>query len=418
MLYDQALHCIAFTEAWQATGAETWRQTAKEICAYVLRDLALPEGAFATAEDADSEGEEGRFYIWTEAGIRSVLGENADVFCARYGVGSGDQNILHREIADTTPAGAEEAALLGARARRVRPLRDDKILADWNGLMIAALARAGRAFGEPPLIEAAEKAARFVTRQMRSPDGGLFHRHRDGESGIIGFADDYAFLAWGLLELYEATFDPEWLEECVTLTERFLAHFWDPDSGGFFSTTGVEEVTRRKSFADGVVPSANSVGALLLLTLNRMTGRLDFEEKAERLLRLYPENAGTDAITYSFFLAAADFAAGPTFEVVVAGDPSAGDTKEMLASLSRAYLPNAVVLLRPSDAATSLATSSRVARLAPYTSSLRPVNGRATAYVCRDFTCSLPTNDVAAALAELMIVRPPPPLPSSGTAHP
>jgi hypothetical protein len=144
-----------------------------------------------------------------------------------------------------------------------------------------------------------------------------------------------------------------------------------------------------------------------------MTGRLDFEEKAERLLRLYPENAGTDAITYSFFLAAADFAAGPTFEVVVAGDPAAGDTKEMLASLFRAYLPNAVVLLVPADAA-----SSRVARLAPYTSSLRPVNGRATAYVCRDFTCSLPTNDIAAALAELMIVRPPPPLPSSGTAHP
>ena len=376
MLYDQALHCLAYTEAWQATGTEAWKETAKEICEYVLRDLALPEGAFATAEDADSEGVEGRFYVWTEAEVRSLLGSRADAFCARYGVSATGQNILHRAISDRMPAGEAEAVLLGARARRPRPLRDDKILADWNGLMIAALARAGRAFGEPSLVQAAEAAARFITRQMRSADGGLHHRHRDGESAISGFADDYAFLAWGVLELYEATFDHAWLQECVALTEYFLEHFWDRESGGFFSTGGGGEVTRRKSFTDGVIPSANSVGTLLLLKLNRMTGRLDYEVKAEQLLGLYPESASSDAFSFSFFLAAADFAAGPTFEVVVAGDPAAPDTKEMLHALRRSYLPNAVLVLKPS-------------------------NARATASVCRDFTCSLPTNDIPAVLAEV-----------------
>ena len=160
MLYDQALHCLAYTEAWQATGAEAWKQTAREICAYVLRDLALPEGGFATAEDADSEGVEGRFYVWTAVEVRSLLGDRAEAFSARYGVEDG---ILHRDVSDSVTAGEDEAVLLSARARRVRPLRDDKILADWNGLMIAGLARAGSAFDEPPLVAAGEAAARFIT---------------------------------------------------------------------------------------------------------------------------------------------------------------------------------------------------------------------------------------------------------------
>ncbi|MGA2641370.1 MAG: thioredoxin domain-containing protein [Spirochaetia bacterium] len=396
MLYDQALHCLAFTEAWQATGVEAWKETAKEICAYVRRDLALPEGAFATAEDADSEGVEGKFYVWTESELRSLLGSRADDFCARYGIDAAGPNILHRPISDRMPAGEAEAILLAARARRTRPFRDDKILADWNGLMIAALARAGRAFGEPSLVEAAGAAARFVTRRMRRADGGLFHTHRDGESAIAGFADDYAFLAWGALELYEATFDATWLEECIALTEYLLLHFWDPESGGFFSTTEGSEVPRRKPFADGVIPSANSAATLLLLTLNRMTGRRDYQEKAEQLFSLYPRTASADPISFSFFLAAADFAAGPGCEVVVAGDPAAPDAEEMIRALHRSYLPNAVLLLKQSDAAGQL-----IVRLAPFTSTVRTVNGKCAAYVCRDFTCSLPTDDIAAMLAEV-----------------
>ena len=378
MLYDQAFHCLAYTEAWQVTGTEAWKETAREICAYVLRDLTLPEGAFATAEDADSEGVEGRFYFWTAAGVRSLLGDRADAFCARYGVeddGTDGTNILHRDVADAAPAGEDEAVLRTARAGRVRPLRDDKILADWNGLMIAALARAGSAFEEPPLVAAAEAAARFITRQMRSVEGGLLHRHRHGESGIEGFADDYAFVAWGLLELYEATFDPSWLEECTRLADYFIAHFWDHESGGFFSATG-EEISRRKSFTDGVVPSANSVGTLLLLKLNRITGRLDYQQKAEQLIGLYPDRAGNDAISFSFFLSAADFAAGPTFEVLVAGDPASADTQEMLRALHRGFFPNTVIFLKPRQ-------------------------GTATVSVCKDTMCLLPTNEVETMLREL-----------------
>ena len=378
MLYDQALLCLAYTEAWQATGAEAWRETAGEICGYVLRDLALPEGAFATAEDADSEGVEGRFYLWTAAEVRSLLGERADAFCARYGVeenGPDGPNILHRDASDSAPAGEDEAVLRTARAGRVRPLRDDKILADWNGLMIAALARAGSAFEEPPLVAAAEAAARFIIGRMRSPEGGLLHRHREGESGIQGFADDYAFVAWGLVELYEATFDPSWLEACIRLADYFIAQFWDKESGGFFSARG-EEISRRKSFTDGVVPSANSVGTLVLLKLNRMTGRLDYQQKADQLIGLYPDRAGEDAISFSFFLSAADFAVGPTFEVVVAGDPASRDTREMLRALHRGFFPNTVI-------------------------SMKPRQGAATVSVCRDTTCSLPTSDVHAVIREL-----------------
>jgi uncharacterized protein YyaL (SSP411 family) len=378
MLYDQALHCLAYTEAWQATGAEAWKETAREICAYVCRDLALPEGAFATAEDADSEGVEGRFYLWTAAEVSSLLGGRAEAFCERYGVEEGrqdDGSILHRDLSDGAPAGEDEAVLLAARAGRVRPLRDDKILADWNGLMVAALARAGRAFEEPSTVAAAEAAARFITREMHSADGGLLHRHRDGESAIEGFADDYAFVAWGLLELYEATFERAWLEECVRLADYFIAHFWDQASGGFFLAAG-EEISRRKSLTDGVVPSANSVAILLLLKLNRITGREDYQQKAEQLIRLYPDRAGEDAISFSFFLSAADFAAGPAFEVVVAGDPASADTREMVRAFHHGFFPNTVI-------------------------SLKTRQGAATVSVCRDTTCSLPTRDVHAVLREL-----------------
>jgi hypothetical protein len=372
MLYDQALHCLAYTEAWQATGTQAWKETAGEICAYVLRDLALPDGAFATAEDADSEGVEGRFYLWTDSEVRSLLGNRAEAFFARYRLEDG---ILYRDASEDAPAGVDEAVLLSARAARVRPLRDDKILADWNGLMIAALAKAGSAFGEPSYVAAAEAAARFVTGRMRSADGGILHRHRDGESAIEGFADDYAFVAWGLLELYEATFDQTWLEECTRLADHFVAHFWDRVSGGFFSAMG-DEVSRRTPFTDGVLPSANSVGVLLLLKLSRITGRLDYQQKAEKLLGLYPENAAEQAISFSFFLSAADFAAGPDFEIMVAGDRDSPDTLAMIRTLRRGFFPNAVI-------------------------SLKSRQGTAMVSVCRDTTCSLPTGDVQAVFREL-----------------
>jgi uncharacterized protein YyaL (SSP411 family) len=403
MLYDQALHVLAYAEAWQATGRDTWRQTAREVCSYVIRDLAAPDGGFATAEDADSEGTEGLFYFWTEEDLREVLGDRSRSFLERVQLTGG---MLHQAADHLTAPGEEEELLLSARAGRVRPLRDDKILADWNGLMVAALARAGSVFGDLPLVQSAEAAATFILRRMRAPDGTLFHRYRDSEAAIDGFADDYAFVSWGCLELYEATFDASWLRECLRLTDVMLTRLWDEEAGALYSSAEETMVGRRRSFTDGVIPSANSVAALLLLKLNRLTGRQDLQQKAERLIRAYPETAAHEAISFSFLLAAADFAAGPTSEVVIAGDPAAADTRGMLGALRGAYLPNAVVILRASGP-----DGEALVKLSPFTEGLRPIDGRATAYVCRDFTCSLPTHDPAVMLRLLQT-------PSGDTARP
>jgi hypothetical protein len=409
MLYDQALLALAYTDAWQATRKDMYRRTAGEILGYARRDLALPGGGFATAEDADSEGEEGKFYLWTAAELRSTLGDGAFAdFSRRYGVsdagnfegpgGASGENILHRDPSDTSAPGVSEAKLLAARATRVRPLRDDKVLADWNGLMIAAAARAGSAFDDAELVRSAEGAARFVLERMRPRGGRLLHRFRDGEAAISAFADDYAFLSWGLLELYEATFDVRFLRESIALVDDFMKHFWDAGSGGFFQTAddAPDAVARRISLTDGVLPSANSVGLMVLLKLNRITGNVEYEKKAEAILRLYPPDAATNAPSFSFFLSAADFSAGPSYEVVIAGDPEAEDTRAMLRALHQRFLPNAVILLRPTNVA-----SPEIVTVAPFTAAQGAVKGKATAYVCRDFVCNLPTNDIEAMLGTL-----------------
>ncbi|HET6449828.1 MAG TPA: thioredoxin domain-containing protein [Spirochaetia bacterium] len=410
MLYDQALHVLAYTEAWQATGREQWRRTAREVCEYVLRDLSLPEGGFATAEDADSEGEEGRFYLWTEDEIRGVLGERAADFLSRYELSEG---ILHGRAGEPAAPGGDERALLSVRLRRTRPLRDDKLLVDWNGLMIAALARAGACFSDAPLVQAAEKAARFILRVMRREnDGVLLHRYRDGESVIEAFADDYAFLAWGCLELYEATFDAHWLEESLRLIAELRERFWDEAAGGLFGTAPGAEGMRRKSYTDGVIPSANAVAALVAMKLHRLTGRAALRSIAEQVLSSSPEAAGTEPLSFSFLLCAADFAAGPTQEVVIAGEAGSPDTNEMLEALRRAHCPNATLVLRVPGPA-----GAEIARLAPFTAELEPVGGRATAYVCQDFACSLPTTDPAVMIRQVT-GRLPPPRPSGGTGRP
>jgi uncharacterized protein YyaL (SSP411 family) len=409
MLYDQALLALAFTDSWKATGNPQFKRTAEETLAYVRRDLGMPGGGFATAEDADSQGGEGKFYVWTAAEIRAVLGaKDAPDFMSRYGVsdagnfsgesGAVGENVLHAVPSADIPPGGLEARLLAARAARPRPSRDDKVLTDWNGLAIAALARAGKTFGDADLVRAGEGAARFIVQHLQARGGRLLHRYRDGEAAIPGFADDYAFLSWGLLELYEATFDAKYLQDAIALVEALTTHFWDSPGAGFFQTAddAHDSVGRRKSLRDGVLPSANSVGLMLLLRLNRITGNIEYEKKAEALLRLYPTDAAARALEYSSFLSAVDFSAGPTYEVVVAGVPGSADTVAMVRALQERYLPNAVLIFRPTDTANPLIT-----KLAPFTASQGAVNGKATAYVCQNFVCNLPTNDIATMLAEL-----------------
>ena len=420
MLYDQALLALAYTEAHRATGDPFYRHVAEKTLAYVARDLTGPEGAFFSAEDADSldrhgREEEGAFYTWTEADLRTAVGD-ADFPFARAVFGTAPegnvedeatgertgQNVLHNpepllDLADRFGMGEGalrekiehlRERLVAARDERPRPRLDDKVLTDWNGLMIAALARAARAFGDRRHAEAAARAADFLLQTMRTADGGLLHRYRAGEAAVPGFLDDYAFLAWGLHELYHALFDERYLEAALALHRETERRFADPDGGGFFFTEAEGEplLFRRKDRYDGALPSGNAVAALNGLRLGRVTGDRAMEDRAERALSA-PEVAAYPG-AYTYHMVALDYAIGPGQEVVVAGERGAPDTEAMTDRLGRIYAPNAVFLLRAPGTGAAPVTA-----LAPFTEAQVAVGGRATAYVCERYTCKAPTTD-------------------------
>jgi uncharacterized protein YyaL (SSP411 family) len=418
MLYDQALLLMAYTEAFHAKGYDRYRHTAEEIIAYVLRDLPSPEGAFISAEDADNSGGEGAFYLWTYAELEAVLGPEDRTLAARLfsvapsgnwsDFGHGDRtNILYRSVPLSnlaTSLGMPEpelsarldslrARLFVAREKRPRPSRDDKVLADWNGLFIAALAKAARVLGNAQYLSAAERAMTFLFRDMRTAEGGLLHRYRDGEAAIPAFADDYAFVILGLIELYETTFDTHYLSDALALNMHFQAHFLDPEQGGYFSVSDEAEVlfARKKEIYDGAIPSANSVACENLIRLSRLTGDMAHEEHANSLARHFGSRVKDNPAAYAWFLCAIDWAAGHSQEIVIAGDTGAPDTERMIAAVRSRYLPNCTVLFRStSEPATALVT------LAPFTKDLVRKEGKATAYVCSAHTCSIPITDMDA----------------------
>lgn len=417
MLYDQAQLVMAYTEAFLATGRNFYRRTAEEILEYVLRDLRHPEGAFLSAEDADSEGVEGKFYVWAEKDIRAVLGRQAEPFLRAYNILAGGNfleeatghrtglNIpylkkplselapeLHREfrlseLELSTLLPDQLRLLFHVRGQRPRPHLDDKVLTDWNGLMIAALAMAARAFNDSQWLQAAREAADFLLRRL-FVDGRLQHRFRDGQAAIAGNVTDYAFLAWGLVELYQASFDATYLKAALELVETMDSLFWDEAAGGyFFSPADVPLLVRQKDVFDAAIPSGNSVAMLALLKLWRLTGRPELAQRATAVNRYAAGQARDYPAGFTLLLSGVDMAIGPTAEVVVVGRRDAPETRAMLAKLNASYLPNVVVHLRePGD--------DRLPRLAPFTKPLVPVNGRAVAYVCRDFACSLPVAEV------------------------
>jgi hypothetical protein len=280
--------------------------------------------------------------------------------------------------------------LFAARENRVHPLKDDKTLTDWNGLMIAAFSKAAQVFDDPGYASAAGRAADFVLARLRRPDGRLLHRYRDGEAAVLGNVDDYAFLIWGLLELYEATFDVSRLETALSLNNDLEKHFWDPQSGGFFFTADDAEelIARKKETYDGAIPSGNAVAMLNLLRLGRITANTRLEERAAQIGRAVASDLAHQPSGHTQMLAAVDFAVGPSNEVVIVGDPQQSDTRVMLRALRSTFLPNKVVLLRLESEEASALT-----RIAEFTDAMRAVNGRATAHVCRNYTCQRPTND-------------------------
>lgn len=417
MLYDQALISMAYIEAFQASGNEEYAAIARECLNYVLRDMTSPEGGFYSAEDADSEGEEGKFYVWTTDEIRSILEQDeTDLITRVYDVlpfgnyheeatrNRTGTNILHLRrpleliaadmglsvpvLRDRLYAAGQK--LFRAREDRVHPLKDDKIITDWNGLMIAALARGAQTLGNEEYAPAARRAADFILTSMMGPGGILFHRYRQGEVALAAHADDYAFLIWGLLELYEATFEPKYLRSALDLNASFVERFWDDDSGAFFFASAEAEdlIVRKKEIYDGATPSGNSVAAMNLLRLSRATGDPELAAKAEMLFRVFSGAVRQFPSAYTHLLCALEFALGESHEIVIAGRRSGEDTREMLTRIRTRFLPNKVVLLKPSDEA-----SPEIAEIAPFTAGQEAVEGRATAYVCRKSGCELPTRD-------------------------
>ena len=418
MLYDQALLAMAYTEAYQATaGKEEYEQTAREIFSYVLRDMTDPKRGFYSAEDADSEGEEGKFYLWTHDEVGHILSqEEAELITSVFHIeregnfteeATGRKtggNIFYldkplREIASDLAVPLEglgqtlegaRTKLFEAREKRVHPHKDDKILTDWNGLMIAALAKGAQVFGEPLYEEAARRAADFVLSKMVDARGRLYHRYRDGEAAITAFLDDYAFLTWGLIELYETTFEPSYLHKALDLNAMMIKHFWDGKKGGLYFTADDADtiLTRKKEIYDGAVPSGNAVAMLNLLRLARLTAQPELEEKAAHLSRAFSTMISQAPGAHTQWMIALDFARGPCYEVVIVGDPHAEDTKAMVRTLRKAFVPSKAVILRPAGAETP-----DITRLAEFSKDLSRLNNKATAYVCRNFQCELPTTE-------------------------
>ena len=434
MLYDQALLAITCLEAWQFTQEPFLANTAQEIFRYVQRDMTAPEGGFYSAEDADSEGVEGKFYVWTTAEVRSLLDEaDADLFIRLYqlrvegnfrheaGEATHHDNIPHLTLTldewavqldrDATELQEQveriRQTLFEARVKRVPPLKDDKVLTDWNGLMIAAFARGAFVLNDPGLEETARRAAEFLLGNLQDNRGRLLKRYRNGVAGGAGHLEDYAFSAWGLIELYEATADARYLRESLRLVDLALAHFWDDVAGGFFQTAddGERLLVRAREAYDGAIPSGNSVMAGNLLRLAHLTGRMEYADRAERTFRSFAGQIERGPASFAQMLQAVDMAVGPTQEIVIVGEPGAEDTQALLAPLRRTFLPNRVLLRRGKEA-----PAAALAALAPFVEAMGPVEGKAAAYLCEDFACRQPTTDPAEFEALVKASAPPTPI--------
>ncbi len=425
MLYDQAMLTMAFTEAWQATGYPVFERTVREIVTYVLRDMTSPEGAFYSAEDADSEGEEGLFYLWTLPEVEAVLGADDAAFAASVWKLSADGNYADEASGRRTGANiphldmshAERAKALGieqdafdkrlescrsrlfnAREKRVHPLKDDKVLADWNGLMAAAMAAAGRVFDEPEWIAAAQRATSFVLDEMRDGDGRMVHRYRDGDAAIPAFLDDYVFMTTAMLELFAATFDARYLAAAIELQGQTDTLFEDDGRGGYYFSAADNEtlLVRQKEIYDGAIPSGNSTAAANLVRLARLTGDSAFDKAADRVIAAFATEVSGQPSAHTQLVSALQLRAGTSLEIVIVGDPAGADTRSLIETARQPYLPTAAVLLVPTGAA-----GDAIRDLVPFTAAYEMVDGRAAAYVCRNFRCELPTTDPAK-LAEML----------------
>lgn len=417
MLYDQGMVSAIYLDGFQVTKNPQYSETAASIFEYVMGDLQAPDGGFYSSRDADSEGMEGKYYIWTVPEVERILGkEDGKLFCSFYDVTErgnwfesrghappGAKNILHvtkpaRTFAKIHNLGTSEfeqklavwrEKMLKVRSERVPPGLDDKVLTGWNGLMIAALAKGARVLDEPRYAEAAGKAADFVLRKLRTPDGRLLRTYRDGKAHLTGYLSDYSFFIEGLLNLYEATFDVRWLDEAVKLTDLSIKYYEDAEGGAFFYTAsdGEKLLARSKNRRDGAIPSGNSVHATNLLRLGILMDRKDYRQSAELLFRAFAPDVRSSPGAFERLCCAADFYHDRVKEIAIIGDPKLPATQALLREVDRRYLPNKVLALSPTDV-----DESPVALLARKTKR----GGAPTAYVCENYLCKEPVTDPGA----------------------
>ncbi len=414
MLYDNAQLIGVYVHAHQVTGDPFFARIARETIGYVLREMAHPDGGFYSTQDADSEGEEGKFFVWTKEEVLQVLGPELGELCSRAFDVSEAGNFEHKNILHVvaTPEqlaqrfgktpdeigmllGQVKCKLFGAREKRVKPGRDEKILTAWNGLMISACAAAGTVLGHGEALEAGVKAADFIERHL-TRDGRLLRTWTAGEAKLHGYLDDYAFLTAALLDLYEATLDDRFFRRAEALHRVTLEQFWDEAEGGFFFTAKDHErlVARMKSAYDEAIPSGTAVATLNLLRFASALGEDAYRRMADRVFRSLLRQMEQSPSGFGHLLLALDFASRGPLEIVVVGDRGAPATRAMLEPIHRRYLPNRVLVhLNP-------AAPGR-----PFTGPLvegkRAVDGQVTAYVCRGFTCSAPVTDPGALAALL-----------------
>jgi len=417
MLYDQALLIMAYTEAYQATKKQIFKKTAEEIIEYVLRDMTSKQGGFYSAEDADSEGEEGKFYIWNYEEIEQILTKQEfDLIMKFYNINKdgnfapeagvkGKLNILYqtmsleefvkyyriskKELLDNLEKISKK--LYEIREKRIHPDKDDKILTDWNSLMIAALAKAAQVFDNTKYSENAEKALNFILKNMMQKSGELFHRYRKGDAKISGYADDYAFLIFGLIELYQAIFNSRYLQISIELNKYLIEHFWDKKDGGLFFTSDTNEelLTRTKEIYDGAIPSANSVSMFNFTRLARITGNADLEKKAMKISKVFSDQINKMPSGYTQMMVGIDFAIGPSYEIVIVGDEDNNKTKKIIQTINSTYLPNKVIILKEINSKKQL-----IEKLIPFTKDYSQINNQSTIYICKNHQCQLPTTDI------------------------
>ncbi|HZK27959.1 MAG TPA: thioredoxin domain-containing protein, partial [Thermoclostridium sp.] len=403
MLYDNALLSMVFAETYHATGNDKYAQIAKDIYKYILRDMTSDSGAFYSAEDADSEGIEGLFYVWEAKEIISILGkEDGRLFCDMFDITSSGNfeghnipNLIHTKEIDVDFIEKCRGKLFHTREKRIHPFKDDKILTSWNALMAASFAIGGRILKDESLVDAAKEAISFINSNLTRQDGRLLVRFRDGDADILAFLDDYAYLQWAYIELYQSTFEPEYLEDAIAINDEINRLFLDTDKGGFFLYGHDAEklISRPKDAYDGAMPSANSVMAMNMVRLARITGDIQLVENYETHIQSFGRQLSSSPLGYIYMLTSFLTYTQPSQEVILVSGTYKDSLSPFMDVLHDIFRPFTTTVVYDEKYKQDEKYRT-IESIIPYISNYRALDGKAQAYICENFACKQPVSDI------------------------